>query len=103
MALLVAVFGQHSVQKSLAPLQKQIGYWMTVAEDGERDQKFEEGLNEELKASARIGLGSRVAGWLAALLFISGVIVAGNGMADDANIKLKQINRQSETIKSNDR
>jgi hypothetical protein len=80
MALLVAVFGQHSVQKTLGPLQKQIGYWMTVVDDGDRDEAIENELNAELKASARIGFAARVSGWLAAMAFIVGVVVAGYGL-----------------------
>lgn len=79
-ALLVAVFGQHSVQKSLAPLQKQVGYWMTVAHDGERNEELESTLNDELKASARVGLGGRFAGWISALSFVVGALTAGAGM-----------------------
>lgn len=81
MALLVAVFGQHSVQKTLAPLQKHIGYWKTVAKDGERDEEMEGQLNAELKASAKLGLAARVSGWLAATAFIVGVVASGYGLA----------------------
>ena len=65
-ALLIAVFGQHSVQSSFAPLQKLIGYWMTVVDDGERMEEMEEEIGDELKRSARIGVGTRIAGWVSA-------------------------------------
>lgn len=81
MALLVAVFGQHSIQKSLVPLQKQIGYWMTVVEDGERDEGLEGQLNDELRSSVTIGWASRISGWLAAMAFVSGACVSGYGLA----------------------
>lgn len=103
MALLVAVFGQHSVQKSLGPLQKQIGYWMTVAADGEREEKFESDLNDELKVSARIGMWGRMAGWAAVLCFILGVVIAGYGIAAADNSGSNQIDRQHEMMQSNDR
>jgi hypothetical protein len=100
MALLVAVFGQHSVQRCLLPLQRQIGYWMTVASDGERDEAFETELNEELKTSARIGMGGRVSGWLAAICFISGVVVAGFGLSATEHALTKQVVKQNLTARS---
>lgn len=79
-ALLVAVLGQRSIQNSLLPLQKYIGYWMTVADDGERDESVETALNNELKISANIGFASRFVGWISACAFLCGVLVAGFGM-----------------------
>lgn len=84
-SLLIAVFGQHSVQKSLDPLQKFIGYWMTVHSDGVRADGIENDLLNELKASSKIGFGSRIAGWVAASAFLAGAIFAGQGLADDAD------------------
>lgn len=100
MALLVAVFGQHSVQSCLLPLQRQIGYRMTVASDGERDEAIERDLNNELKISARIGMGSRVSGWLAAIFFISGVVVAGFGLSATEHALTKQVAKENLTARS---
>lgn len=81
-ALLVAVFGQHAVQKSLSPLQKLVGYWMTVAEDGQRDDDIEAKLNHELQVSAKIALGSRLSGWVSAIAFLVGITISGFGLED---------------------
>lgn len=81
LALLVAVFGQYSTQRTLGPLQKLIGYWLAVSEDGLRDEVIEADLNGELAASAKIGLGSRFAGWGSALAFLVGAIAAGYGLS----------------------
>jgi hypothetical protein len=85
-ALLVAVFGQRSVQQSLLPLQRMIGYWMTVVDDGIRDEGMEQGLNDELKDSAKFGHAGRVFGWLSALAFAVGAMAAGNGMLEHTNV-----------------
>ena len=90
-ALLVAVFGQQSVRSSLLPLQKQIGYWMTVAEDGERSESVEEDLNRELKRSARIGLGGRIAGWISAGAFAAGLAIAGIGLMASASAQSSNV------------
>ena len=82
-ALLIAVFGQHSVQSSFVPLQKLIGYWMTVVDDGERMEEMEEEIGDELKRSARIGVGTRIAGWVSALAFLAGIVTAGLGLMSD--------------------
>lgn len=79
-ALLVAMLGQRSNQASFAPLQQQIGYWMTVERDGERDEEFEAELAARLKKGTRIGLFARSAGWLSGLAFVTGVMVAGFSM-----------------------
>lgn len=102
MALLVAVFGQHSVRKSLVPLQQQIGYWMTVSRDGERDDAIEKELADDLRKCVRIGIAGRVSGWLAAVAFVSGVIVAGNGLIQNHNITQSKQVEAKETSKSND-
>lgn len=83
-ALLVPVFGQHSVQKSLVPLQKYIGYWMAVASDGLRNEVFETELNDELRKTAKIALGSRISGWISALLFLFGSVISGIGIIKHA-------------------
>jgi hypothetical protein len=71
-ALLVAVFGQRSIQKSFPPLQKIIGYWMTVVEDGERLESLETDLNNELQTAVKYGRGAQICGWLSALAFLVG-------------------------------
>lgn len=79
-ALLVAVVGQRANQKSLEPLQKIIGYWISVVDDGERDEQLENKLNDELNASIRIGHASRLVGWISAFAFAVGVVTSGLGM-----------------------
>jgi hypothetical protein len=102
MALLVAVFGQHSIQRTLGPLQKQIGYWMTVASDGERLAAYETELNDELLGSAKIGIASRVSGWLSAGAFLCGVITAGYGFAvAKSDTAVDQQNVETEVSRSN--
>ncbi|MFN3473115.1 MAG: hypothetical protein ACK4ZW_03620 [Blastomonas sp.] len=80
LALTVAMFGQRSNQASLAPVQQQIGYWMTVVRDGERDDNFEVELADTLRKSSKIGVVARVAGWLSGVAFVSGVIISGYAM-----------------------
>jgi hypothetical protein len=102
MALLVAVFGQHSIQRTLGPLQKQIGYWMTVASDGERLDEYETELNNELRGSAKIGMASRVSGWLSAGAFVCGVVVAGYGLSKaNTGPAPEKIKPEAEVSKSN--
>jgi hypothetical protein len=94
MALLVAVFGQHSTIRSLPSLQKMIGYWMTVAVDGLRDEKIENDLDNELKASVKLGLGSRVSGWLSAIAFLIGIGISGHGLISFEDVS-KNVGRDS--------
>lgn len=79
-ALLVAVLGQRAIIASLVPLQKQIGYWMTVCEDGIRSENLEADLALELKKSVRLSRFGQVLGWLSALALFGGVYLAGAGM-----------------------
>lgn len=96
-ALLVAVFGQRSIRKSLVPLQKQIGYWMKVVGDGLRDEEIEADLAKELGASAKTGLASRIAGWVSALGFMAGVISVGFGIepVSDMSANTKEASAES--------
>lgn len=96
LALLVAVFGQASIRRSLGPIQKQIGYWISVADDGLRVEAIENDLREEFANSANIGVGSRIVGWGSAILFLLGVAVAGLGITQHhAGLTIKQHNNQA--------
>lgn len=97
-ALLVAVFGQRSIQKSLGPLQRQIGYWMTVASDGLRDEKVEADLAKELEDSAKTGLASRIAGWVSAIGFVLGVISVGFGLEPASKPSRNTAEAAAETV-----
>jgi len=67
---------------SLMPIQRQIGYWMTVSEDGIRDVEFEEKLAKELKRSVLIARLGQIFGWVSAVGFFGGLFLAGQGMLD---------------------
>jgi hypothetical protein len=79
-ALLVAVMGQRAIQSSFEPIQRYIGYWFTVAEDGERDEQAEANLAKELQGIKWKAKTSQGAGWLSAISFVVGVVVAGSGL-----------------------
>ncbi|WP_324261586.1 hypothetical protein U4960_15935 [Altererythrobacter sp. H2] len=79
-ALLVAVFAQHAIMASLMPLQRQIGYWMSVVDDGVRNEQFEAELASELGKSSRLEKLGRIGGWASAACFFVGLICGGVGM-----------------------
>jgi hypothetical protein len=79
-ALAVAVVGQRAVQRSIPALQSMIGYWIAVENDGLRDDEMESKLSIGLKNSSKIGLWSRLFGWISALAFVLGSIMAGLGL-----------------------
>lgn len=80
-ALLVAVLSQRAIIAMLVPIQRQIGYWMTVVDDGVRDESFEATLNKETKSSVRLAIVGQAAGWLSALALFGGIVAAGSGLA----------------------
>lgn len=80
LAMLVAVLAQRTITSSLAPLQRQVGYWMTVVHDGVRDQDFEQTLVEETKNAVRLSIFGQVVGWASAAAFLGGITAAGIGI-----------------------
>jgi hypothetical protein len=72
LALTNALLIQSSGFKSLPWMGKLIGYWISVADDGERVEQFEDQLRDEEKPWRRLGLAARTAGWLSAIAFFTG-------------------------------
>lgn len=81
-ALLVAVLAQKISIKSLAPLQRQIGYWIGVIHDGTRLEEFEEKIGIEMKAAMRWGWTIPVMGWVSGLFFVVGLGMIALGILD---------------------
>ncbi|MHA6332760.1 hypothetical protein ACXYL9_03665 [Qipengyuania sp. CAU 1752] len=79
-ALLVAVIGQRSITATLLPLQRHIGYWMSVSRDGERNEGFEKELAKEFEKPTILGKIGQVMGWGSALSFFVAIYFAGVGL-----------------------
>lgn len=86
-ALLVAVIAQRAIVQSFTPIQRQIGYWMTVASDGCRDDTIENDLQEGSKKVLPWNRATQVLGWLAAIAFFVGIFMAGSGLLEAARTR----------------
>lgn len=73
LALSVAVASQKINILALVPIQRQIGYWLTVSVDGHRLDDLECSLQNELRASAKFAWIVPGLGWLSALTFVLGL------------------------------
>ena len=80
LALLVAVSAQKISLKGLIPIQRQIGYWISVSYDGERVEAVETELNKEFAAAMRFSWLVPALGWLSALMFVVGLGVSAKGL-----------------------
>ena len=82
LALLVAVAGQKSGQLAVKPLNEIIGYWLTVKADGIRGVEWEKELNANLESTLRYTWLVPAIGWLSAIAFVGGGVVAGVGLVE---------------------
>ena len=81
-ALIVGVLSQQQNRKLVPIVQRQIGYWMTVADDGERSEEFEETLATEVTTALKWAWTVPATGWVSALIFLAGIVVMGAGLID---------------------
>jgi hypothetical protein len=95
-ALAVAVLGQYSVRKSFLPVQRRIGYWMTVVEDGVRDEEIETKFEAEIKSLTSMSYLTQIIGWMSAIAFLIGVITAGAAMFKNATAPKANVTDQIE-------
>ncbi|WP_148309025.1 hypothetical protein [Sphingopyxis fribergensis] len=79
-ALLIGVLSQQQKRKLLPIVQRQIGYWMTVADDGERSEELEAAIAAEVKSATKWAWTVPATGWVSALIFLAGIMVMGNGL-----------------------
>lgn len=96
-ALLVGVLGQKLNKKLLPVVQRQIAYWITVADDGERWEEQETELAAEVQAAIKWAWTVPAIGWVSALIFLAGIASMGLGLIDQEqrakNVQSVQLNR----------
>lgn len=101
-ALLIGVSAQRENRKLLPVLQRKLGYWIAVADDGERLESLEAELDAEIKATVKWAWTGPAIGWISALIFLSGISAMGFGLVDkerelkkDKVVQLKSDSRKT--------
>lgn len=99
-ALLVGVLAQHANRKIIPTLQKQLGYWVSVADDGERLESMEADFAVEMKVALKGAWLTPMVGWVSAILFLSGIGMMGVDLVDREISLNKHEAPQNSTVKS---
>jgi len=86
LALLIGVLSQRANQLALVPLNNAMGYWLAVAQDGERFEELEEEHQRQFKPVQRLSLASQILGWLSACLFCAGIVTTGLGLTEHKDV-----------------
>lgn len=79
-ALLIGVIAQRIGLKALQPLVEFQGYWLSVVDDGERDEALEAEYTKKLQSRSRWAWASPAMGWISATLFLGGLAFMGIGL-----------------------
>jgi hypothetical protein len=93
-ALLSGYLSQKANQYLIEPLGKSIGYWMSVAHDGEHVPKAWEDIEERIQQSVKKAWPVQVAGWISALCFSIGVLAFGCGLLNASANDAQPTNQQ---------
>jgi hypothetical protein len=75
--LLSATIIQYHNYASLRPLQELMGYYLTVVDDGERVQTFEQELHSKINKFRKWGYLAPLCGWSSGAAFVAGAYLLG--------------------------
>lgn len=90
LALANAAAVQRCGYAALKPMSEMIGYWLTVAEDGERLLDFENDLKRKMRPLRFFGLVASMLGWISSALFLAGCISFAINMEEPPEQKAMQ-------------
>ncbi|QUT07081.1 hypothetical protein KFK14_06565 [Sphingobium phenoxybenzoativorans] len=76
-ALLSSYLSQRANRALIGPLGELMGYWITVAHDGELLPEAFEAINQKIQSAVQQARPTQVAGWASAVFFSLGVISVG--------------------------
>lgn len=79
MALLCAWFSQRANRAMLNPVAEFLGFWLSVAHEGELDLEALKTMEHKMAKATKVARPTQISGWLSAIAFSMGVLLAGTG------------------------
>lgn len=76
-SLLSSYLGQRANRLMIEPLSELMGYWITVAHDGDHVPERWEAINAKIQRAVRRSWAVQAAGWASAVCFSAGLLVVG--------------------------
>ena len=85
LAMLVGVFAQRLTARVIKILNQQVGFWLSVLEDGAIPQNLTEIEAQNSKDATRLQWIVPVIGWLSAACFVAGMFSIGANLKADSS------------------
>jgi hypothetical protein len=76
-ALLSTYLSQRAHRLMIGPLGEAMGYWISVAHDGEHVPEIWEAINTKIQRAVRRSWPIQAAGWVSAVCFSAGLLAVG--------------------------
>ena len=82
-ALVTGWLGQRANGALVAPLREMSAFWISTVESGDFDKKLYEEIAQKEKVALKTASRTQVCGWISAIAFLVGVVVAGVAMLQE--------------------